>query len=95
MFQLAADGARVASQLPGNLSLRESRTLRSERGQSISLFGGDLLITHDGSFLAEDVVSVSDRPQLHERALHLLLEYAWPNNGMQRTALRAAADAER
>jgi hypothetical protein len=53
--------------------------LRSEGGQSTSLVAGDLVIAHHGSFLPEGVVSVPDRPFLHDRALHLLLDYAPPN----------------
>src|SRR5205085_133589 len=52
--QLTADGAWVALHEPGNLRVRELRRLFPQRGEGIPLFWGDLVITHDDPFLAED-----------------------------------------
>jgi hypothetical protein len=52
--QLAADGARVALQEPGNLCVGELWCLFPQRGERIPLLWRDLVITHDDPFLAED-----------------------------------------
>lgn len=44
-LQLAANGTGVSTHAPSDLGIRQRRMLRSQRGQSISLVGGDLVIS--------------------------------------------------
>ena len=81
--ELAINRAAIPAQQPGNLFVRKRWRLLSQRGQRIPLFGSDLVITHDDTFLPEDFVSVPDRPFSRERVLHLLLEFAAPNFGVK------------
>ena len=76
--ELAADRTAMTIECARHLRVREA--LLPQDSEGISLCGGDLVISHDDSFLAEDVVSVPDRPRLRERVLHLPLEFTRPNS---------------
>src|SRR5437016_3333799 len=52
--ELAGDGAAVPSHESRHRGDREGRHLSAQRGERIPLLGGDLVIMHDDSFLAED-----------------------------------------
>ena len=80
---LAVERAAITAEQPRHLGLRERWRLLSQRSQRIPLFGGDLVIAHDDTFLPEDFVSVPDRPSSRELLLHLLLEFAPPNFGVK------------
>ena len=59
---LASDGAAMSAHEARNRCRRQGRYLFPKRGQRIPLGGGDLVISHCETFLAEDFVSVPDRP---------------------------------
>jgi hypothetical protein len=53
-LHLAADRARMALHEPGDCRVGELWLLFPQRGERIPLLAGDLLVTHDDPFLAED-----------------------------------------
>src|ERR1041385_3035310 len=64
--ELPADGARVAVHESSDLSVRELWLLFPQRSERIPLLAGDLVITHDDPFLAED----SDRKSTRLNSSH-------------------------
>ena len=68
-LKLASNTAAVSAESPRHLSLREP--LLPKHSERIPLVGGDLVITHDDSFLPEDFVSVPDRLPLKCRFVAL------------------------
>ena len=62
--------------MPRDRGLAE--TLHVERGQRISLTGGDLEVFQWRTLLGGRIVSVPDRPFSWKRVLHLMVEFAEP-----------------